>query len=201
MSVGCAIVMYTIALLLLFVVAQRKSALVGVKTPLGLILAAATAGVIVFCTVRGSPVSVDLTLTLACLVVCAASDLVTGLIFDAVTATAACGIVFSALVEQHVAVAVLGAFTGIVPLLGLYATTRGRGIGLGDVKLGGIIGAGIGSVDALGAIGTAFVAGAVCYAPLLVTRRMGRGDRVPFAPFMAVGTLVLVAVRVVHGHG
>lgn len=196
-----AMAVYITALLALFALARRRSSSLCSLPPIGLALAALAGCAIVFCASHGSAVSIALALALACLVVCAVSDLATGLVFDNVTATAACGIVLASLIDAHAALAVLGACTCVAPLLVIYVLTRGRGIGLGDVKLGGIIGAGIGGVEAIAAIGTAFVAGAICCIPLVVARRIRPTDRVPFAPFMALGTIAFVAARVVHAHG
>jgi leader peptidase (prepilin peptidase) / N-methyltransferase len=196
-----ALVVYAGALLVLCDVARRRNASVKMTAPVGVALAALAGGVIVFCAAHGSPISFALALALACLVVCAVSDLATGLVFDAVTATTGCGIFLSSLIEAHAAVTVVGACTCIAPLLALYALTRGRGVGLGDVKLGGIIGAGLGGVAAIAAIGGAFVAGAICCVPLVLARRLRRSDPIPFAPFMLLGSIVFVAARVVHAHG
>lgn len=201
MSGWNAMAAYAVALPALSAVARRRDASLSMTAPGALVLAALAGSVIVFCAVRGYPVSFSLSLALACLVVCAASDLATGLVFDTVTATAACGILVAALIESHAGIAVLGASICVAPLLALYALTGGRGIGLGDVKLGGIIGAGVGGVAAIAAIGAAFVAGAICCIPLVLARRMHRRDRIPFAPFLALGTIALVAARVVLGHG
>jgi leader peptidase (prepilin peptidase) / N-methyltransferase len=201
MSGWVAMVVYVGALFALYAIAWRRDASVRMTSPVGLALAALAGGVIAFCAMRGFSVSFGLALALACLVVCSVSDLASGLVFDAVTGAAACGILLSALIGAHATVSLLGACICVAPMLALYALTRGRGIGLGDVKLGGIIGAGIGGVEAIAAIGTAFVAGAVCCIPLVLARRVRRSDRVPFAPFMALGTIVLIAVRVVYAHG
>lgn len=201
MSIWGPIGVYASALVILYAIARRRSASVSVKTPAGLILAALAAAVIGLCALHGSCVSLGLALALACLVVSAASDLATGLIFDTVLATAACGIGLWSVVAQGALPAAVGAGICVAPLLTLYGITRRRGIGFGDVKLGAIIGAGVGGVESVGAIGAAFVAGAICCAPLLVARRLRRSDRVPFAPFMAVGTIALIAARVVHCRG
>ncbi len=201
MSIWSATAVYASALVVLYAVARRRSELARVKMPAWLVLAGLATGVMVFGAVHGSSVSIGLALALACAVVSAASDLATGLIFDTVIATAACGIGLWSVIAQNALLTGLGACVCIAPLFALYIITRGRGIGLGDVKLGGIIGAGVGGVEALGAIGAAFVAGAICCAPLLLARRIGYSDRVPFAPFMAFGTMVLIAARVVQGHG
>jgi leader peptidase (prepilin peptidase) / N-methyltransferase len=179
-----------------YIIARARSAAVSSQTPVAFALGAMAACTIVLCAARGIPISSGVALAFACAVICAASDLATGLIFDAVTASAACAIALWSLIAHNAQLALLGAGVCIAPLLLLHMATHGRGIGLGDVKLGGIIGAGIGGVEALGAIGAAFVAGALCCVPLLLMRRVQRGDRIAFAPFMALGTIVLIAVRV-----
>lgn len=201
MSAWSAMAMYIVALTTFYLVARRQSALVTGTGPAALGLGALGAAVIALGALRGVPIAFGVAIALACSVVSAVSDLATGLVFDAVTACAGCGIVVLSLVDRSAPVATLGAGVCIAPLLVIYALTRGRGIGLGDVKLGGIIGAGVGGVEALGAIGAAFVAGALCCVPLVIARRARRRTPVPFAPFMALGTFALVAARVIQSHG
>lgn len=191
---------YLIAIVAFYYIARRKSPLVRLHSPAILVLAVFGTAAIVICTLHEMS-SFGIAFAFACLVVSAASDLATGLIFDAVTIAAACGTALSCLIEANVSATALGVCTCVAPLLALYAITRGRGIGLGDVKLGGVIGAGVGGIEALGAVGAAFVAGALYCIPLVLAGRVRRGDRVPFAPFMAFGTIALVAARAVHGHG
>jgi leader peptidase (prepilin peptidase) / N-methyltransferase len=195
------LVAYAAMLPLLYVVARRRSSKISLKAPVIIALTVIGGGVIALCALRGVSVSYGIALAFACLVICTASDLATGLIFDGVTVGAACGIGMCCLLAQTAPAALAGAGICIIPLLALYAVTRGRGIGLGDVKLGGIVGAGVGGIEALGAIGIAFVVGAICCVPLLVARRVRRGDRVAFAPFLALGTIAFVAGRLVQAHG
>jgi leader peptidase (prepilin peptidase) / N-methyltransferase len=75
-------------------------------------------------------------------------------------------------------------------LLLLHAITRGRGLGLGDVKLGTAIGTGLGPAIGLAALGSAFVLGGAYATLLLATRRASRRDTVPFGPFLAAGTVL-----------
>ncbi len=201
MSDWGAMVVYAVTLPALYTVARRRSVSVSINSPVALALGTAGAAVVALGSLHGTPVSLGTAIALACLVVCAHSDLATGLVFDVVTVSAAGAIFAWSLIQQRQEGALIGACVCIAPLLGLYSLTRGRGIGLGDVKLCGIIGAGLGGVWALGAIGAAFVAGALCCLPLLVARRMSRTDRVPFAPFLAIGTFVLIATVVVQSHG
>jgi prepilin signal peptidase PulO-like enzyme (type II secretory pathway) len=77
-------------------------------------------------------------------------------------------------------------------LLLLHLLTGGRGLGLGDVKLGIAIGVGLGAPLGVIALGAAFVAGGAYAIWLLLTQRARRGDAVRFGPFLAAGTLAAV---------
>lgn len=71
------------------------------------------------------------------------------------------------------------------------------GMGLGDVKLAGVLGAGLAWLGwgalAIGGF-AAFVLGGVFGIGLIVLRRAGRKSRVPFGPWMVLGAAVGVAV-------
>jgi leader peptidase (prepilin peptidase)/N-methyltransferase len=75
-------------------------------------------------------------------------------------------------------------------LMFLYLVTRGRGLGLGDVKLGTAIGVGLGPQAGLTALGAAFVVGGIYASWLLLTQRARRRDALPFGPFLATGTVL-----------
>lgn len=68
-----------------------------------------------------------------------------------------------------------------------------RGMGLGDVKLAGVLGLYLGWIgwDAL-VVGwfAAFLLGGLYAVALLVTRRAGRGSGIPFGPWMLAGAAV-----------
>ena len=68
-----------------------------------------------------------------------------------------------------------------------------RGMGLGDVKLAGVLGLFLGSLGwgqlAVGA-GAAFVLGGLFSIILLITRRAGRKSGIPFGPWMLLGAWV-----------
>jgi prepilin signal peptidase PulO-like enzyme (type II secretory pathway) len=74
----------------------------------------------------------------------------------------------------------------------LYAITRGRGIGMGDVKLSACIGAGLGASMGLIALGGSFVIGAAAGIALLLARRIRRNEPIPFAPFLALGSFASI---------
>jgi len=68
-----------------------------------------------------------------------------------------------------------------------------RGMGMGDVKLAGVLGLFLGSLGwgqlAVGA-GVAFVLGGLFSIILLITRRAGRKSGIPFGPWMLLGAWV-----------
>ncbi|HTU68796.1 MAG TPA: A24 family peptidase [Candidatus Baltobacteraceae bacterium] len=140
-------------------------------------------------------------LMLVCAGVCAVTDLRRGLIYDWVTGSTALGIVVWSLASSNTTRSLLGACACGLPMIVVHYATRGRGLGLGDVKLSAVIGAGIGGVGAATAIGSAFVAGALWALPMLALGRVRRGDRVPFGPFLAVGAVFAVFMRSVHNNG
>jgi leader peptidase (prepilin peptidase)/N-methyltransferase len=128
--------------------------------------------------------------------VCARTDQATGLVFDVVTGSAFLVALPPAVVAHGALGAIVGASVVGGALLGLYALTKRRGIGLGDVKLGALVGVGLGAVGGLTAIGTAFVVGAVAGVCLLAFRRIGRGAEIRFAPYIFCG-VVIAAGRLV----
>ena len=121
--------------------------------------------------------------------VCAASDVATGLVFDAVTLPALAALLLCAACTGHAAASIAGALCAAGVLMFIYAVTHGRGIGLGDVKLAACIGAALGLRASLYAIGFAFVAGAAAGVAALALRRIERGAEIRFAPYLAAGTI------------
>jgi prepilin signal peptidase PulO-like enzyme (type II secretory pathway) len=128
--------------------------------------------------------------------VCARTDQATGLVFDVVTGPAFVLALSAAIVGHTFANAACGAFVVGGSLFALYVMTKRRGIGLGDVKLGAVVGVGLGAAAGLTAIGAAFVVGAVIGGVLLASRRIERGAELRFAPYIFCG-VVLAAGRVV----
>ncbi|HEX3468900.1 MAG TPA: A24 family peptidase [Candidatus Elarobacter sp.] len=121
-------------------------------------------------------------------------DARTGRIPDRLTRpTAAAALTVAAATGSAVA-AWWGALAAGGSLLLLYAATRGRGLGFGDVKLATAIGIGFGPSLGLIALGAAFVIGGAYASWLLAVRRAGRHDAVPFGPFLAAGTLIAAMI-------
>lgn len=90
-----------------------------------------------------------------------------------------------------------GATGGVVAFAGLLVVhlISPRGMGMGDVKLAFVLGLFLGWLSwghvALGLF-LGFLLGAIVGGALVVTGSRGRRDAVPFAPFLAAGTLLAV---------
>jgi len=125
----------------------------------------------------------------------AAIDACTGCIPDVVSVTTTALVLVVAVCQGTLGAALAGAACAGGALLLLYGATRGRGLGLGDVKLAVAIGAALGIAGGLFALGVAFVAGAAYGVALLALGRADRRSAVPFAPFLALGTAVAAAAR------
>lgn len=83
----------------------------------------------------------------------------------------------------------LGAGASMVYLL---ASAIPEGMGLGDVKLAGALGAWLGPAQVLQGLLWAFVLGGVFAALLLLLGRRKRKDHIPFGPFLCLGALGMV---------
>jgi leader peptidase (prepilin peptidase)/N-methyltransferase len=82
---------------------------------------------------------------------------------------------------------VYGALIGIGIILLIYFITKGRGIGLGDVKLVAIFGLVLGWSLTILNIFLAFVLGAIYGLFLLYNKKKGWKDAVAFGPFLIIG--------------
>lgn len=99
--------------------------------------------------------------------------------------------------------AALGALAVFAVLYLLALVARG-GFGLGDVKLGGLIGAYLGWhgwIYVYYGVFAGFVLGAVVAIALLVGRRATMKSFIPFGPMLILGTLLVLAFRLVPSLG
>jgi leader peptidase (prepilin peptidase)/N-methyltransferase len=98
---------------------------------------------------------------------------------------------------------VLGLFTGAGALAFVgfaYAGLRGReGLGDGDVGMMGLIGAFVGWQGVFPVLGAAALAGLLIGGAVLWRRGAGWSAHVPFAPFLALGALVVYALGLWRG--
>lgn len=73
----------------------------------------------------------------------------------------------------------------------LFAATRGRGMGFGDVKFAGVIGLFLGFPNIIVGLYAAFLTGAGISLILIVSgKKKLKGDTIPFGPFLVIGTII-----------
>ena len=94
-----------------------------------------------------------------------------------------------ALLEGRAIPALVGGGVGFVLLLAIYLLARG-GMGLGDVKLAGLLGLINGWPLLLVALLLAFVSGGLLASVFLALRLKGRKAPLPFGPFLVGGSFV-----------
>jgi leader peptidase (prepilin peptidase) / N-methyltransferase len=90
--------------------------------------------------------------------------------------------------------AVLGGVAGMVTL-GVLHLASPRSMGFGDVKLAFVLGLALGWLgwgELVLGLFCGFLAGAIVGIVLIALRRRGRKDHLPFGPFLAFGTLVVL---------
>ncbi len=74
--------------------------------------------------------------------------------------------------------------------MGLIILTKGKGMGGGDVKLGALMGLGLGFPSSLLALMLAFLSGSFVSIGLLLFRRKKFGSQIAFGPFLVLGSLI-----------
>jgi leader peptidase (prepilin peptidase)/N-methyltransferase len=83
--------------------------------------------------------------------------------------------------------AIAGGAFGLV-----YLATRGRGMGLGDVKFAAALGLGLQVAGGIALVAASFVIGALVAVPVLMAGSRGRRDALPFGPFLVVAAYLLI---------
>ncbi|MEK7554691.1 MAG: prepilin peptidase [Patescibacteria group bacterium] len=90
---------------------------------------------------------------------------------------------------NHIVAALFGlAFFGII-----WGLSRGRAMGMGDVKLAGVTGLLLGWPDTMFALLLAFIVGALFGILLIVRRKKNMKSSVAFGPFVAIGVALIVS--------
>lgn len=97
------------------------------------------------------------------------------------------GMVFD---EPNVIPYFLSALGGGVFLLILNLLTKGKGMGLGDVKLAIFMGLFLGYPKIIIAFYVAFITGAVVGIILMIFKKIKRKTQIPFGPFLIWGTMI-----------
>jgi len=90
----------------------------------------------------------------------------------------------------------LSGFSALIPAAGaalflflIWAVTRGKGMGLGDVKLAFLMGLVLGFPNILTAFYLAFLTGALIGVILVLNRKAKLGQPIPFGPFLTMAAL------------
>lgn len=130
---------------------------------------------------------------LAALIAITAIDLQHQIIPDAITLPGIVAGVLSRVgtgpvswIDPLIGIAV-GAGVFVAIILGYALVVGGEGMGLGDAKLGAMLGAFLGWKALLVSLFVAVTAGGVLAIVLLATGLRGRRDPIPFGPFLALG--------------
>lgn len=80
-----------------------------------------------------------------------------------------------------------GGLAAVLILGSIVAASRGKGMGLGDVKLGGVLGIWLGWPIVVAGLFAAVIIGAIFGLCLIVVRKKRMSDPIPFGPFLLVG--------------
>ncbi|AZO95690.1 prepilin peptidase [Halocella sp. SP3-1] len=125
------------------------------------------------------------------LIVCSLIDLQYKIIPNKLTYPALIAALISSIFLNHISL--MGSLTGILVPGGLFlllALLYGKGLGMGDVKLVAVIGAVIGWQFTLIGIFLASLIGSITGLILMIAGIMDRKTRIPFAPFIGLGTII-----------
>lgn len=158
-------------------------------------VAALSTGVYAAFRAEGMFAIIAVSIVLAIVTLSAITDMQTGFILDLITVPGSVVLLLMAAINDHLIVSACGALAGAGLPATLYAITKGRGIGLGDVKLGASIGAGLGAVTTMYVFGLAFIVGAVVGVALLAMGGATRKTEMRFAPYLAFATACVVVCR------
>jgi leader peptidase (prepilin peptidase) / N-methyltransferase len=82
-------------------------------------------------------------------------------------------------------------------LLFLNLITKGKGMGMGDVKLAIFVGLFLGWPRILVAMYAAFIVGAVVGVGLILGKKVKRKSQIPFGPFLILGTAIAYCCRII----
>jgi leader peptidase (prepilin peptidase)/N-methyltransferase len=169
--------------------AGRRQTTIGTFPPLLPIVVAASAGAAALGGVHASAIAATAGAAVAGVV-----DARTGSIFDPLTAAVLFASLALSALDGSLADGLNGAACLGGALLFLHALSGGRGLGLGDVKLGAGLGMALGFSAGVAAIALAFVFGGAYGTWLLASKRASAGASIRFGPFMAAGTFVALLV-------
>jgi leader peptidase (prepilin peptidase)/N-methyltransferase len=116
-----------------------------------------------------------------------------GYVFDPLVVTSLVFCAAAAWVEGFGVGAIAGGAATGGALAAVRLATKGRGLGLGDVKLAALLGAGFGAAAGLAALGSAFVIGGALGGLLVALRKASLKTAVGFGPYLLAGILSVLS--------
>lgn len=142
--------------------------------------------------------AIAVSLLVTALLICTATDLLRYRVPNAITypgtlLTLVAVYLLSSSVADLLSAVVAAVLAAAVFLL-MAILTRG-GLGLGDVKLAMLIGAALGLQSTYQALALGVVSGGVVILALFLLRFIGRRQAVPYAPFLALGAVVMMFLQ------
>jgi leader peptidase (prepilin peptidase)/N-methyltransferase len=140
-----------------------------------------------------SCIKLSLDAALVVLAVAAVVDAQSGFIFDPLVVVGTIGVVIMAVLEGAGVSSLCGAAVTAGTVFFIWALSLGRGIGLGDVKLAAVVGAGFGPLGGISAIGLSFIVGAAIALGRIAAGRAHFGSPVRFGPYLLAGSVCLLA--------
>lgn len=96
--------------------------------------------------------------------------------------------------HQNITYKIIGAALGLAIFGLIILLTRGRGMGMGDLKLAGVLGLLFGWPKIILIASLAFVIGGIWAAILLLTKKKSLKDAIPFGPFLAIAAVVVILI-------
>lgn len=91
--------------------------------------------------------------------------------------------------QQNILHKVIGAFVGLAIFGSIVLFTRGKGMGIGDVKLAGALGLLFGWQKIILIAMIAFIFGGLFAAIILILKKKGMKDVIPFGPFLSLAAI------------
>lgn len=95
---------------------------------------------------------------------------------------------------QNISDKIIGAIAALAVLGLIVLLTRGRGMGIGDVKLAGALGLLFGWQKIILLIAIAFMLGGIFAAGLLLYNKKSLKDAVPFGPFLSAASIFVIFI-------
>jgi leader peptidase (prepilin peptidase)/N-methyltransferase len=117
-------------------------------------------------------------------------DVAVGLLLIAVISYRTFLVLTGSMQSYDLLLAVMGMALTVGLIGGLWLVTRGRGMGLGDVKFAVPMALLVGWPNIVVAVFMSFILGGVVATGLLISGKKAVGQVVPFGPFLVVGTLI-----------